>query len=299
MKQPKRDWISRTPKWVLLGMFWLVQGVVLYFVQALLFVSQSEVDSGYQPVMDEPLSPIGPRWASEPRPPKHFGQWPSWEEYTNLLTMPEFILWMGGGILAITLAQALFVWPVRRPGVMGPKGKGARTSLCIAGVAIGVLVLAVVMAWYGVADEYDLWGPRAIDDLPLPRWLVVAVIVGTGWAVATPLLFAFVKSGRKETVLARLSRRLLLGTMVEVALLIPLDVMVRRKTSCYCWAGTYWALTVCGAVGVFALGPAVFLPLVARRRRAWYAGHCGVCGYDMAGRLDAPKCPECGTGWRA
>jgi hypothetical protein len=290
----KKDWISRTPKWALLSVFWLVQGVVLYFGQALLYSSQSEVAGFIE--LEQPDGTIHAERTETPS--RLLGEWPSWGEYVDLLTMTDFIVWMGGGIVAITLAQALFVWPVRRPGVIGPKGRGARTSLCIAGVAIGVLVLAVVMAWYGVADEYDLWGPQAIDDLPLPRWVVVAVIVGTGWAVGTPLLFAFVKGGRKETALARLSRRLLLGTMVEVALLIPLDVMVRRKTSCYCWAGTYWALTVCGAVGVFVLGPAVFLPLVARRRRSWYAGHCGVCGYDMAGRLDAPQCPECGTGWR-
>lgn len=292
VKHAKKDWISRTPKWALLAGFWVVQAAVLYFGQALLYTSQGEV-RGYEPVE----LPDGRQVLQRTEDTNLLGRWPTREEYLRLLAMEDFILWMGGGIVAITLAQALFVWPVRRPGVMGPRGKGARTSLCIAGVAIGALVLAGVLAWYGVADEYDLWGPDAIEGLP--RWVVVAVIVGTGWAVATPLLFAFVKGGRKETVLARLSRRLLLGTMVEVALLIPLDVMVRRKTSCYCWAGTYWALTVCGAVGVFALGPAVFLPLVARRRKAWYAGHCGVCGYDMSGRMDAPKCPECGTGWRA
>lgn len=291
MKRVKKDWVSRTPKWVLLAVFWVAQGIVLYLGQALLYASQSDVQ-GF--VTEETADGILGR--SEFRP---FGVWPSWEDYAGLLAMREYAAWMGGGIAAITLAQALFVMPVRRPGVMERGGKGARTSLCVAGIAIGVLAYAVVMAWYGVADEYDLWGPDAIDGLPMPRWMVVAVMVGVGWAVATPLLFAFVRGGARETVLSRLSKRLLLGTMVEVALLIPLDVMVRRKTSCYCWAGTYWALTVCGAVGVFALGPAVFLPLVAKRRKAWYAGHCGVCGYDMGGRLDAPKCPECGTGWRA
>lgn len=291
----KKDWVSRTPKWVLLLVFWIVQGTVLYFVQGLLYVTQAEVEG-----FDTTTLPDGTVVGERPEQTHQMlGKWPTWEAYTDLLTMPDFIAWMGGGIAAVTLAQALFVWPVRRPGAVRARGKGVRASLCVAGVAIGALVFAVVAGLYGLADEYDHWGVQAIDDLPLPQWGVIAVIVGAGWLVATPLLIAFVKGGRKETVLARLSRRLLLGTMVEVALLIPLDVMVRRKTSCYCWAGTYWALTVCGAVGVFALGPAVFLPLVSRRRKAWYAGHCGVCGYDMSGRMDAPKCPECGTGWRA
>ncbi len=288
----KRDWIARTPKWALLLGFWIAQGIVLYFVQGLLYVTQSEVE-GFSTSKLPDGTIVGQR--------EHqmLGEWPTWERYAGLLTTTEFILWMSGGIAAITLAQAVFVWPVRRPGAMGPKGKGVRTSLCVAGAAIGTLVLAAVAALYGLADEYDHWSAQAIDDLPVPRLAVVAAIVGTGWLVATPLLVAFVQGGQRETVLARLSRRLLLGTMVEVALLIPLDVMVRRKTSCYCWAGTYWALTVCGAVGVFALGPAVFLPLAARRRKPWYAGRCAVCGYDMAGRMDAPKCPECGTGWRS
>lgn len=290
----RRDWISRTPKWALLAAFWIAQGVVLYFGQAFLYASQSGV-GGYS--FEEHAD--GSIHAVRTEHTRLLGEWPSWDDYAGLLVMPEFVLWMLGGIAAITLAQALFVLPVRRPGPMGPKGKGLRTSLFVAGIAIGTLVFAVVLAWYGLADAYDLWGPDAIDAMPVPRWAIIAVIVGVGWAVATPLLIAFVRQGRKEAVLTRLSRRLLLGTIVETALLIPLDVMVRRKTDCYCWAGSYWALTVCGAVGVFALGPAVFLPLLARRRKAWYAGHCAVCGYDMAGRLDAAKCPECGTGWRA
>lgn len=292
--RPRKDWISRTPKWVLLAAFWVVQGAVLFFGQALLYISQSKVDKGHTNTPG-PLSVLD-RYTPD-RDPIFFGSWPSIDEYIELLTTREFALWTLGGIAALTLGQSIFVWPVRRPGIALERHKGLRMSLLVAGLMIGLLTLAAFLAIAGAFDESYI----PIDAVILlgSPWTTMTVVTLAGWAVATPLMFAFVKGGRKETVLARLSRRLLLGTMVEVALLIPLDVMVRRKTSCYCWAGTYWALTVCGAVGVFALGPAVFLPLVARRRKAWYAGHCGVCGYDMAGRMDAPKCPECGTGWRA
>lgn len=291
MPRVRRDWVSRTPKWLLLAVFWGVQGVSLYLLQGLLFVSQSAVE-GFETVVLPDGTVTGERSRSM------LGEWPTWEAYTETLVMGEFAAMMGGAVAALTLAQAVFVWPVRRPGVSRSRGKGLRRSLCVAGLVIGVLALGAVMAVAGVLEEYEFADEGMIDWVPGSPWTVMALVVGAGWLVATPLLFAFVRAGRKETVLARLSRRLLLGTVIEIALLIPLDVMVRRKTSCYCWAGTYWGLTVCGAIGVFALGPAVFMPLVARRRRAWYAGHCGVCGYDMGGRMDAPRCPECGTGWR-
>lgn len=288
----KRDWLTRTPKWLLLAGFWLAQAIVLYLLQALLYVTQAEVN-GLLLVRDADGNLTGQTTS------RLLGKWPSLREYLDLATLPEFTLWMLGGIVVLTAAQALFVMPVRRPGVSGERGKGLRWSLCVAGLAIAALVLAAVMSVAGVMDEYDIADESAIDWIPGSPWTLMAVVVLAGWAVATPLLVAFVRAGRKETVLARVSRRLLIGTVIETALLIPLDVMVRRKTNCYCWAGTYWGLTLCGAIGVFALGPAVFLPVLARRRTTWYGGHCGVCGYDMAGDMKAARCPECGTGWRA
>jgi hypothetical protein len=119
-----------------------------------------------------------------------------------------------------------------------------------------------------------------------------------GWLVGTPLIAAFVRAGPRESRLQRLAARLFLGTVVEAVAIIPLDVMVRRKTSCYCGEGTFWSLTFCGSVGVLMLGPAVFL-LLGRRRKRWLSGRCEVCEYDMSGCMDAERCPECGAGWRS
>ncbi len=288
----RRDWLTRTPKWVLVAGFWLVQGIVLYVLQAFLYVSQAEVN-GVVLIRDADGNLTGETTT------RMLGEIPTWADYVDLATLPEFAWWMGGGIAVLTAAQALFLMPVRRPGMSGGGGKGLRTSLCVAGLTIAGLTLAAAMGIVGVLDEYGVVEDAMIDWIPGSPWTVMGAVVLTSWAVATPLLIAFVRAGRKETVLARLSRRLLIGTVVETALLIPLDVMVRRKTNCYCWAGTYWGLTLCGAIGVFALGPAVFLPVLARRRATWYGGHCGVCGYDMTGDMKAARCPECGTGWRA
>jgi hypothetical protein len=116
--------------------------------------------------------------------------------------------------------------------------------------------------------------------------------------VFTPLIVAFLRQDDTESALARLASRLFLGTVIEVVALIPLDIMVRRKTSCFCGQGTFIALTTCFGIGTLLAGPAAWLPLLARRRKRWYRGHCPRCAYDMRGCLKAPHCPECGTGWR-
>ena len=289
--QTRNDWITRTPKWVLLSAFWIFQGTVLFFLQALSYASQNEVGSDYK--ANDKFSEILRNG--------FFGKWPSWEDYTDLIKDSEFAIPMLVIIAVLTLAQMIFMLPVRKPGLSAGHGKSIRKSLAIAGGVIGVLFFASIMGIGGfLHDVHDInIEPGFIINLPGQSYTAIAIIIGFAWLVATPILIKFAKPGPKETLLARLAKKLFIGTIIEIALLIPLDVMVRKKASCYCWAGTYWALTACGFIGVFALGPAVFLPILSKRRKTWYHGHCGVCGYDMTGVLEAPRCPECGTGWRA
>lgn len=285
---PRRDWIAHTPKWVLLSIFWMMQGAVLYFVQAFVYLSQSDV--GVDSEENDVISKIFRDG--------FFGRLPSFENYLDLLTNSEFYIPMLGVIAALTIAQMIFLLPVRQPGLTGAHGRSIKKSLMIASTTIGILTLAVLLGIAGFFEDVFDMDLDSYLSFPGEPYTTFGATIIFGWLIATPLLIRFTKPGRKEDVLARVSKKLFIGTIIEVALLIPLDVMVRRKTSCYCWAGTYWALTICGFVGVFALGPAVFLPILSKRRKAWYGGHCGVCGYDMTGMLKAPRCPECGTGWR-
>jgi len=289
--QARRDWLTRTPKWVLLSCFWILQAIVLYLFQALSYQSQGAVGNDIEE--SDKFSAILRNG--------FFGKWPSWEEYSDLLKNLEFAIVMLVAIALLTVAQMIFMLPARKPGLAPGHGRSVRKSIAMAGGAIGILLLGAIAGVGGFLDEvYEIdLESEFINDLPGQSYTAIAIIIGFGWLVATPILIKFSKPGRKEDVLARLAKKLFIGTIIEVALLIPLDVMLRRKTSCYCWAGTYWALTICGFVGVFALGPAVFLPILSKRRKTWYKGHCGICSYDMIGMLDSPRCPECGAGWRA
>lgn len=197
-----------------------------------------------------------------------------------------------GGIVAVL--QGLFLLPVRKPGLK-PTARSVWMTIGTAGLAAAVLFTGLFMSMVEVClTLLEIHFP-GLD--PGAFWMTLAVM-GAAWAVATPLLISFTRPHQRETALGRIAAGLFTGTLVEVVAIVPLDVMIRRKHDCYCIAGTFVALVLCGGVGLFALGPAIYLPILARRRKRWYAGHCAVCGYDMSGNPGADRCPECGSGWR-
>ncbi|MEX2218098.1 MAG: hypothetical protein WD749_05000 [Phycisphaerales bacterium] len=173
-------------------------------------------------------------------------------------------------------------------------GASARVSLFIAAFGAGLMAMGIPWVAHSLILNFGAAEP--------PDRAFAVAIVGTllvSWAIATPLLLRFLRRGHADDRLGRVAAWLFTGTVVEAAAVIPLDIMVRRKTDCYCGEGTLWTLTICWGVGLWALGPAIWLIPLARRRKRWYAGVCPVCGYDMTGLADAPRCPECGSGWKA
>jgi hypothetical protein len=195
-----------------------------------------------------------------------------------------------GLTLVFTALQGVFLCPIAKPGA-GKRGWPIFASMAVAGLMVALLVAAAFVAGIQVVEM-----SRDVSDQYM-GWYTLALLL-VSWAVATALILAFLRPGPRERMLQRIAARLFVGTVIEAAAIIPLDVLVRRRNDCVCAVGTYLALTVCGVVGLFVLGPAVLLPVVARRRKRWYAGRCEICGYDMAGCPAADRCPECGAGWR-
>lgn len=194
--------------------------------------------------------------------------------------------------------QAAMVLPVRRPApvttrIMGAAGRSLWASILVCSACCALLWGGALLA---VLDIPWLLGKFDWSDGDY-AWLLIAAPLA-GWAVATPLMIRFVRGGQREDRLGRIASMLMLGTIIEVIALIPLNVMVRRKTDCYCGRGTFFALLACGTVGVVSFGPAILLPLLSRRRKRWYAGRCECCLYDMRGLPNADRCPECGAGWK-
>jgi hypothetical protein len=214
----------------------------------------------------------------------------SWVFLSDALSGVAF--WLAPfGVTALILGlQAIFLVPIRRP-VVSTRGWPIMMSVVIGGLLIALLVVALGLAVGHVLDVYDLL------DVGSPG-LVLLGVLAAAWAVSTPLLVAFCRRGRREQILQRIAAGIFIGTIVEAMAIIPLDVLVRRREDCICATGTFIGLAICGSVGLFVFGPAIFLPLVLRHRKRWYGRRCSVCGYDMTGLGAVDRCPECGGGWK-
>ncbi|MFZ4573115.1 MAG: hypothetical protein ACOYN0_01880 [Phycisphaerales bacterium] len=174
-------------------------------------------------------------------------------------------------------------------------GVPVRQSIWIAGMVCGVLVAGFVML---VFSAYETFDPMSRD---MPSDAARAVLLAmplVSWLIATPLLVRFAKRHPGDTALDKLASRLLMGTIIETAAIIPFDVLARRRDSCYCLESSFFALIAAGSAGLIMLGPAIFL-VVGRRRAKWMSSRCPVCEYDMSGFPHALRCPECGAGWKS
>lgn len=199
---------------------------------------------------------------------------------------PEWVFWLcwlAGLLPAIPVVS----WVCRRnlPPII---------SAYIAGACTGLLAYAFVIA---MGSLFQL--STGVEPSPATWALLGGLPMILGWVVGTPLLLAFIRKRDTETALKRLASLIFLGTAVETLAIIPIDVFVRRKSSCYCAEGSYWALVTLVPLGFLALGPMIFLVAGSKRRKRWEMGHCEICGYDMSGLPKAERCPECGAGWKA
>lgn len=202
----------------------------------------------------------------------------------------------------VTLTQVIFVLPMVRPAAMGRgRAKPPLRTMIACGLVGGLLVTGTFLALLELLELPDTSGsaveradPALVDQVGLFGMLWVCVVIG--WALWTPLLIIFARRGNPRRLHERLIVLLLGGTILETLVVIPIDIMVRRRTDCYCFTGTFFALCISVWAWLWLAGPGIILALTSKRRRLWAQTHCWRCGYRK-GPSPGANCPECGGAW--
>jgi hypothetical protein len=215
-------------------------------------------------------------------------------DYAEMVFDPGYAGWVAGIAAVLSLAQWLYLRPVRAPR-RGDRPVRLIWSVAVAGLAVALLFVALFFAVIGVLSD-------VAKTLQMDDWVgwTALVVLATNWLMATLLLHSFAtRDTEAEPFLRRIAATLFAGTIVEVLAILPFDLVARRHNDCWCARGTLWGVTLGVFAGLVLLGPATLLLLLARRRRRWPGGRCQACGADVGEDLRIARCPACGAGWAA
>ncbi len=159
------------------------------------------------------------------------------------------------------LQSCLLLLPLPVSSVLGeksPLGPRVIAAAFLGGLFIAIPLLASVDFLSAQAD------PKGFDSSP---YIIGALAVWVAsWLIWTPILL-YRSRGQADAV-ERFVGKNIAGSAVGMALCLPWYFVLRRKQSCFCGLGTFWALVL----GLWSLlvigGPLLFVLARDRRLRA-------------------------------
>ena len=87
------------------------------------------------------------------------------------------------------------------------------------------------------------------------------------WIIWAVVFRSFAKQDETDTLLKRVTRWLLCGSILELLVAVPSHVIVRRRDDCCAPAGTFWGIATGISVMLLCFGPGVFFLFVERVQR--------------------------------
>ncbi len=222
------------------------------------------------------------------------------EDFAALLQSifePVSVLYTWPVFLPFFVAQGLLLWPIRKP---MPHLDGRSRSVWSSLVAFG-FILSVMLGILVIAGVDIIWILFEWMDLDLEAYFYLVIPgLAAGWFFWTLILFLVVSNskGSREVFLIRWLRLILAGSVIEFALVLPIDVMVRRKDDCWCATGSFWGMLFAAFIALWTMGPLCLLLFLSKHRRAYQDDYCINCGYAKGPKMNRSiQCPECGHEW--
>jgi len=87
------------------------------------------------------------------------------------------------------------------------------------------------------------------------------------WTIWIVIFRSFTKSDDPDSLLKRITRWLLRGSILELLVAVPSHIIVRRRDDCCAPAGTFWGIATGISVMLLCFGPGVFFLFVERFER--------------------------------
>ena len=239
-----------------------------------------------------------------------FESWPSTANATLSLTedywrfLVSLAYWQFDVTGKIWLVAIAAVWATLTVAFLAPitgrvqllqHGRSLRSSVAVAvlmgsvicGLIMGALIEGVLALMTSTEEEfYALQRLSAIA--------VISAVIGA-WIVGGALWAFFLRrsaSSRNPAGLDLLLRRILAGTAVELVLGLPIALLIRRRSECYCSTATFFNFAFGTAALLWICGPWSVLFLTRKARANWSRTACAFCGYPR--RSGGSECSECG-----
>jgi hypothetical protein len=173
---------------------------------------------------------------------------------------PDLSLWVWIWIVAGTLSllqAALLVVPVR---VASRRPVSKRWIFWpILATVLATLLLGAGMS----ASVYEtLYNTSWIDKTEWSRW--AGVVVAAFWVIWAFIFGFYSGIAGPQNFMARLTRSLIAGSIIELLVAIPAHVIARARGYCCAGFATGCGLAAGLAVALLAFGPAVFVLIVRR-----------------------------------
>ncbi len=188
-------------------------------------------------------------------------------------------------ILILTALQGLFL--VGMPHLRWPRATRKRamiTSQMIAAVVAASLTFGLFAT---LLSGFNKW-----DDLTRSLGAHIFWVVAIAWFIWL-VVFAVIWARQPFSGFTRIYKSLIAGTILEVLITIPVDVQVRKRTSCWCDEGTFVAYAIAVCVALWTFGPGLVLLFLTRRlQREGYFSLCQKCGHDISATQEK-RCPTC------
>ena len=206
--------------------------------------------------------------------------------------VPIKIFWKFSLIASAVIVgtQVVFIIPLVNPPSLTWYGKSLKVSMVF--VAFMGALFSIVLA-FGVFSFVVTIAMDVPKEDSIHPWVFLSLL-GIAWLCWSILLLKFVlRKNRDASPLVRLTSRLFAGTLVELLFVIPLHIMVERRSFCYCDKGSFYSLTLSTTAVIWLFGPFMII-LLYWRKRPWAKDHCLECGYPRKVTC-ADVCSECGT----